>query len=85
MAVMKDEMVEIADRVRGVTASRRLNQEAVAKHIGISRQTVSAKMLGKVPFTSVELLILARKLNVPIDQFYPPVIVQPIAYVEVSA
>jgi len=70
---MKDDMAQIADRVRGVIAEKRLDQEAVASILGISRQSVSQRLRGKVAFTAPELFRLAVALSLPVWRFYPEV------------
>ncbi len=71
MTCMRDDMTCIADRVRGVVAEKRLDQNAVATILGISRQSVNMRMNARVAFTGVELFRLSVALDVPITRFFP--------------
>lgn len=68
---MQDESVDIANKVRGVAAEKRVSQERIASILGISLGSVSARMNGKVPFSSVELLRLSRAFDVEVGVFFP--------------
>jgi len=68
---MQDEMTSIADKVRGIAAEKRADQDAVAKVLGLSRQAVNQRFNGRVPFAGAELLRLARVFNTPITRFFP--------------
>lgn len=68
---MQDESVDIANKVRGVAAEKRVSQERIASILGISLGSVNARMNGKVPFSSVELLRLSRAFDVEVGVFFP--------------
>lgn len=61
----------IADRVRGVAAEKRLNQQAVATILGLSRTSIAERYSGRIPFTGPELYVLSSSLDVRIDRFFP--------------
>lgn len=68
---MQNEATDIANRVRGLIAERRLSQDWIVGILGLSRGSVSARMNGSVAFTGVELLKLARAFEVDIATLYP--------------
>lgn len=70
---MQTEASEIANKVRGVAAEKRVTQERIAELLSLSVGSVNARMNGKVAFTSVEILRLARALDADVSSFYPRV------------
>lgn len=68
---MPDVQTEIADKVRGVAAEKRKDQESIATILGLSRQAVNQRFTGRVPWTAPELQTLAEKLDVDVVRFYP--------------
>ncbi len=68
---MTDAMTRIADKVRGVAQEKRSTQEEIASLLGISRQSVSERYRGRVPFTGPELATLSSAWSVPIARLYP--------------
>lgn len=68
---MPDTMTSIADKVRGVAQEKRTTQEAIARFLGLSRDSVSQRYQGRIPFTGPELHRLASEWNVPISRLFP--------------
>lgn len=68
---MQDATKRIADKVRGVAAEHHLTQQGLAILLGIDRKTVHERWHGRVAFTAPELLLLAEKLDVGVDRFFP--------------
>jgi transcriptional regulator with XRE-family HTH domain len=68
---MQDELTLIADKVRGVAAEKRKDQEAIAGILGISRQSVSQRFNGRVPFTATEVYKLSLAWGEPVARFFP--------------
>ncbi|WP_157932334.1 helix-turn-helix transcriptional regulator [Mycobacteroides abscessus] len=56
----------VADNVRAEAARRGKNQGDLAQLLGISRQGVSQRLLGRIEFRVGELQAIAAFLNVPI-------------------
>jgi DNA-binding transcriptional regulator YdaS (Cro superfamily) len=67
---MPDEMIHIADRVRGVAAEKRANQQTIADILGMSRGSVNQRMTGNIPFAAWEIGRLAHAFDVPVSAFY---------------
>lgn len=53
--------------VRAEMARQRVSQAMLGKHLGISQAAVSAKLLGKTPFTIDQLASVAALLGVPLE------------------
>lgn len=68
---MDDRTQGIADTVRGVAAEKRFTQQRIAKTLGISRQSVSDRLRGRIPFSATEILTLADEMGEPIARFFP--------------
>lgn len=60
----------LVEEVRAGLARRRLNQEDLAKHLGISRQAVGKRLRALVPFTHTEVAKTAELLGVPVARLY---------------
>lgn len=71
MVNMTDELLEIADRVRGVATEKRYSQQKVATVLGMARGSVSERFTGKVPFGAHELFRLSEEFKVPVTRFFP--------------
>ena len=71
MSRMRDTDSEIADRVRGIAAEKRLTQASIAATLRLGRTTVVERMNGRVPFTAAEILTLSVATGVPISRFFP--------------
>lgn len=63
--------LEIANKVRGVAAEKRYTQKRIADTLGIARSSVVARFNGSTPFTSTELAVLAKDMQVSVSRFYP--------------
>ncbi|WP_165692431.1 helix-turn-helix transcriptional regulator [Mycobacteroides abscessus] len=61
----------VADNVRAEAARRGKNQGDLAQLLGISRQGVSQRLLGRIEFRVGELQAIAAFLNVPIATLVP--------------
>lgn len=68
---MSDIKTQIADKVRGLMAEKRSNQQQIADLLGLSRQAVNARFTGKAPWQAWELQALALHWAVPVVRFYP--------------
>lgn len=64
-------MLQIADKVRGVAAEKRLTQAQIAKIIGKDRKSVSARFSGQIPFSASEVWTLSVSLDEDIRKFFP--------------
>lgn len=64
----------IAYKVRGLAAERRLTQEQLASVLGISRTSVVSRLNGRIAFTAPEMYDLANAMNVPIERLFPSTI-----------
>lgn len=53
--------------VRAEMARQRISQATLGKRLGISQAAVSAKLLGKTPFTIDQLAAAADLLAVPLE------------------
>lgn len=56
---------DVASKVRGLAAERRISHAALADNLGLSRMAMSRRLSGAVPLTPEELIQLARQLDVP--------------------
>lgn len=70
MNAMQAEMKEIADRARGVFAELHCSQQQIADILELSRGSVNERLNYRVAFTAPEILVLSRRLDVPISRFY---------------
>lgn len=61
----------VADNVRAEAARRGKNQNDLAELLGISRQGVSQRLLGRIEFRVGELQAIAAFLKVPITTLVP--------------
>lgn len=68
---MPTNQVLIANKIRGVAAEHRFTQQRIADTLGISRASVVGRMQGRVAFSGVEIMTLARAMNVPVSRFFP--------------
>lgn len=64
--------VTVAANVRAELGRHRKTYTDLAAHLGIGKQTVSARMSGSVPFDVVELASIAKWLQVDVTVFLPP-------------
>lgn len=54
--------------VRGEMARKGINQEAVAKALGVSQAAISARLRGITPFDINELVTIASLLGVSVER-----------------
>lgn len=70
VSCMIPEMTQIADKTRGLASEKRVNQEEIARILGLSRQAVNLRINGKVPFAAWEIKRLSRELGIPVGSFF---------------
>jgi energy-converting hydrogenase Eha subunit A len=63
----------VAAEVRAEMARQRVSQQPIADALGISRQALSRRMTGEIPFDVAELESIAGFLGVPVSRFWPAV------------
>lgn len=61
----------VAAEVRAQMARRQLSGKSIAREMGISQQSISLRLTGKVPFDVTELAHVARILGVEIVSLFP--------------
>lgn len=67
-----DVSLKIAAEVRAEIARQNRSTREIAEAIGVrTRQSMSMRLKGDKPFTVEELMLLAKALGVPIEQFLP--------------
>jgi transcriptional regulator with XRE-family HTH domain len=59
----------IASGVRAEVARYRKQQSEVAEVLGMTQQSVSDRLLGKIGFRAEELAVLAEWLGIPVTRF----------------
>jgi transcriptional regulator with XRE-family HTH domain len=60
----------VADNVRAEMARRNKSQADIAQQLGITRQGISRRLLGRTPFDVDEIAAIARYLNVPVGVLF---------------
>lgn len=62
------------DKLKGKMTEKRVSQENLAKKIGITVQSLNAKLNGRSKFTLDEALMITQVLNIenPADIFFTP-------------
>jgi transcriptional regulator with XRE-family HTH domain len=68
MAIETNE--DVARRVRGLAAERKVKRTAIADALHLSRMAVWRRMEGETPFTPEEMIRLSRVMDVPVAAFY---------------
>ncbi|WP_115644483.1 helix-turn-helix domain-containing protein [Leifsonia aquatica] len=68
MTVQKN--VDVAAKVRGIAAEKRVRQADLASALNVSRMAIVRRFNGSVPFTDRELIALASHLGVPVGAFF---------------
>lgn len=68
--VVTAEKPDVAAKIRGAAAEKRVSQAQIANMLHTSRMAVSRRMNGHVPFTSDELIVLSQALGVPVATFF---------------
>lgn len=61
---------DVAAKVRGIAAERRVNQAEIARSLALSKMAVSRRFAGQTPFTPDELIRLAQRLDVHVGAFF---------------
>jgi transcriptional regulator with XRE-family HTH domain len=61
---------DVAAKVRGVAAERRITQAQIASLLGVSPMAMSRRMSGTTPFAPEELIAIARHLGVAVATFF---------------
>ena len=61
---------DVADRVRGIAAERRVSRAEIASVLSVSPMAISRRLNGITPFNAEELIKLARRMNTPIAAFF---------------
>ncbi|NLA65609.1 MAG: helix-turn-helix transcriptional regulator [Leucobacter sp.] len=61
---------DVAAKVRGTLAERRLKQADVASEVKLSRMAVHRRLSGETPFTPQELIAVAELCDVPVSTFF---------------
>lgn len=70
VSCMASELTQIADKTRGIASEKRVNQEEIARVLGLSRQAVNLRMNGRVPFAAWEIKRLSQEFGVPVSAFF---------------
>lgn len=68
MAVQTNE--DVAAKVRGVAAEKRISRATVATALNLSEMGVSRRFNGKTPLSPAELITLSRLFGVTVSQFF---------------
>lgn len=68
MAILTNE--EVADRVRGVAAEKRLSRAEIAERLSVTPMSLSRRFNGQTPLTAAELSSLSHILSVPVSRFF---------------
>lgn len=61
----------VAANIRAEMARQRIPQAAIAAALGITQQSVSNRINGRVPIDVDELAVFARLLSVPVASLLP--------------
>ena len=61
---------DVAGRVRGIAAERRVSQSRLAEVLNVSTMGVSRRINGNTPLTAEELIKLAKALGTPVAAFF---------------
>lgn len=61
---------DVAAKVRGIAAERRLKQNDLAAALHLSRMSIVRRFSGETPYSIDDLLKLARLFNVPVGAFF---------------
>jgi transcriptional regulator with XRE-family HTH domain len=62
---------QVAANLRAEIARQRISQRDLANYLGLSQQSVSARLLGRIPLDVNELVRVAEFLNVPLGTLLP--------------
>lgn len=61
---------DVARRVRGIAAERKVKRASIADALHISRMAVWRRMEGETPFTPEEMIQLSDLIGVPVAAFF---------------
>lgn len=61
---------DVAAKVRGIAAEKRVTQASLADSINLSRMAMSRRFGGETPFTPEELIKLSQVLDTPVATFF---------------
>ena len=61
----------VAAEIRGLMAKKRVTQEQLAAHMGVSQAAIARRLSGRVPFDVDELSKIAEYFAVPVASLYP--------------
>ncbi len=61
---------DVAAKVRGIAAERRIKQEQIAEVLGVSRNGVVRRYNGTTAYSTGDLIKLSRFFNVPVATFF---------------
>lgn len=61
----------VAAEVRAEMARQRVSQQPIADALGMSRQALSRRLVGEIPFDVSELEQIANFLGVSVGRFWP--------------
>ena len=68
MAILSN--AQVANKVRGAAAEKRIRQADIAVELSMSEMAVSRRMKGDTPFSPEELSRIAALLDVPVATFF---------------
>ncbi len=68
MAILTN--TDVAGRVRGIAAERRVSRSAMAQCIAVSEMSLSRRLNGKTPFSAEELIKLSQTLGCAVGEFF---------------
>lgn len=57
-------------KVKALMVLNGIKRESLSLHLGVTYQTITKKMNGKVPFKDHELKKISDLLNIPISELY---------------
>ena len=61
---------DVADRVRGIAAERRVSRAEIASVLSVSPMAISRRLNGITPFNAEELIKLSKALRAPVGAFF---------------
>lgn len=61
---------DVAAKVRGVIAEKKVRQTVVARELKLSRMSVHRRLNGETPLAPEELILIASICSVPVGRFF---------------
>ena len=61
---------DVADRIRGIAAERRVSRAEIASVLSVSLMAISRRLNGITPFNAEELIKLSKALRTPVGDFF---------------